>query len=71
MNQPDSTMFSFAADSLESAAQAAVDHLRELVEAEGLRGFVAPVLTQESFERIDGEWTRVFRFSAELLPERD
>lgn len=66
----ESTRFSLAAVSLDADVQDAVKHLQEVVEGEGLRGFVAPVLERESFERIDGVWTRVFRFKADLIPER-
>lgn len=68
--KPDSTTFSLSADSLDEAVQGAVDHLREVCESDGFRGFTAPTMVQESFQRIDGVWARVFRFRAELLPER-
>lgn len=66
--KPDSTLFTLTADSLDEALQAAVDHLRAIVEDDGYRGFVVPELVRESFELVDGRWVRAFRFRAELLP---
>lgn len=69
--RPESTSFALVAGSLDEAVQGAVDHLRGVVDSTpGLRGFVAPQLVQEAFELVDGVWQRVFRFRAELLPER-
>jgi len=69
--KPEIISFAFTAEDLEEALQAAVEHLRGVVEGdEGLRGFVVPELTQEAFEVQGGQWKRVFRFRAELLPVR-
>lgn len=64
----DAAIFAIAADGIEDAVEAAVEHLKQIVETDGLRGFAVPDLTSETFERIDGVWKRVFRFRAELLP---
>ncbi len=64
----ESTTFTITAESFDEAMQAAVDHLRSVVEEDGLRGFVVPEIIRESFEIVDGGWTRAFRFRAELLP---
>lgn len=56
-----------AADESE-AVQFVVNQLQSLAVARHARGFTVPELTQESIELIEGEWTRVFEFSAEFLP---
>lgn len=56
-----------AADESE-AVQFVVYQLQGLAVARHARGFTVPELTQESIELIDGEWTKVFEFSAEFLP---
>lgn len=64
----DSIEFSVSGEDLDEAAQFAVSTLQGMTVERGARGFTAPVIVGESFELVDGVWTRVFRFSAEFLP---
>lgn len=64
----DSIEFSASADDIDEAAEFAVATLQQMTIDRKARGFSAPVLVGESFELVDGKWTRVFRFSAEFLP---
>lgn len=65
----DSIEFSVSANDIDEAAQFAVSTLQSMTIERNARGFTAPILLGESFEFIDQVWTRVFRFSAEFLPE--
>ncbi len=67
--RPDTTTFAITADNLTQAVNLAITHLTEIVEQEDLRGFRAPALdnVNESFERINGHWKHVFRFTVELI----
>ena len=64
----DSVQFEVSGDDLDEAADFFVKTMQGLVAEREARGFTAPVLTAESFELVEGKWTRVFTFSAEFLP---
>jgi len=63
----DTLEFSVSADDIDEAAQFAVSQLQGWTVERSARGFTAPVLSGESFELVDGVWTRVFKFQAEFL----
>jgi len=64
----DSLTISVSADDVDEAVQFAVSTFQRAATDRNARGFEAPVLVGESFELIDAQWTRVFRFSTEFLP---
>lgn len=64
----DSIEFSVSADDVDEAAQFAVSTLQGMTVERGARGFSAPAIVGETFELVDGVWTRIFRFSAEFVP---
>lgn len=65
---PDIT-FTVTADTIEEAAQFAIDQLKDLTEKAGHRGFMIPELTGEMV-LVDGTgWKRAFEFKAEFLPK--
>lgn len=68
MANPDIT-FTVTAETLDVAAEFAIDQLKALTETAGHRGFMLPELTAEMV-LVDGdEWHRAFEFTAEFLPK--
>ncbi|WP_136043305.1 MULTISPECIES: hypothetical protein [unclassified Microbacterium] len=63
---PDIT-FTVTADSLEEAAQFAIDQLKALTEQHGHRGFMLPELNAEFI--LTDPWRHCFEFKAEFLPQ--
>jgi hypothetical protein len=59
-----------AAD-LDEAVQGCVSRCQLVAEEREFGGFTAPELDRAAFERIDGAWTRTFRFTFEFLPPRE
>lgn len=62
---PDIT-FTVTADTLEEAAQFAIDQLKALTEQHGHRGFMLPELNAEFI--LADPWRHCFEFKAEFLP---
>lgn len=61
--------FTVTADTLEEAAQFAIDRLKNITTTDGHRGFLLPELTAEMILHRDGEWIRAYEFTTELLPQ--
>ena len=60
--------FTVTADTIEEAAQFAIDRLKALTEQHGHRGFMLPELTGEMILADGDGWKRAFEFHAEFLP---
>lgn len=54
---------------IDEAVEFVVAQLQSMCAERSARGFTLPSCTQESFELVNGEWSRVYEFSAEFLPE--
>lgn len=61
---PDVT-FTVTADTLEEAAQFAINQLKDLTDTQGYRGFEMPELTSEFY--LADPWRRCFEFHAVYL----
>lgn len=60
--------FYLEADTIEEAANLAIDHCKSIAVAKGCIGFSIPQVTHQDLILINGIWKRGYEFTTELIP---